>query len=185
MKLFDEFTIQKPENQSEHYELYVEGDWNDADYVESNVSIPKDKLENNDFLLYFISYMATGADSHFMEEDPDWDLFEDSDLEYAYMPRGYDANIHSITDVQLNYFDEDGKRYWVDIPRWNGLFKNEQDKVAKVNAAREKFEEGFEKEPSEPLEDEPEMIEFKERVAREVQEDLERMNQEYNEDERD
>ena len=43
----------------ERLNLNVEGDWNDADYVNRKVRIDKDVLENDDYLLYFISYIST------------------------------------------------------------------------------------------------------------------------------
>jgi len=41
MKLFKQFKIQKPKNEPDHYELFVEGDWNDADYVSMMSHIEK------------------------------------------------------------------------------------------------------------------------------------------------
>ena len=41
MKLFEQFKIQKPKNEPDHYELFVEGDWNDADYVSKTSRIEK------------------------------------------------------------------------------------------------------------------------------------------------
>ena len=59
MKLFEQFKIQKPEAEKDHYELFVEGDWNDGDYASKKTSIEKNIFENDDYLLYFISYIST------------------------------------------------------------------------------------------------------------------------------
>ena len=144
MKLFDNFKIQKPENQSEHYELYVEGDWNDADYVNRKERIDKDVLENDDYLLYFISYISTWCDVRWNSEDKrfnetdDWKkFFEDSDIGWDYLPSGYDSDIHTVTEVKLEYVSGT-TRYPVSIPSWGCLFKDEDEKRIKVMEAKNK-----------------------------------------------
>lgn len=148
MKLFDEFKIQKPENQSEHYELYVEGDWNDANYVNRKERIEKDVLENDDYLLYFISYISTwcgcgwGAEDKRFNETDDWKkFFEDSDIGWDYLPSGYDCSIHTVTKVKLK-FVSGTTRYPVSIPSFGCLFKDAEDKEKKVLEAKVKDENG-------------------------------------------
>jgi len=145
MKLFDNFKIQKPENQSEHYELYVEGDWNDADYVNTKVSIKKEDFENDDFLLYFISFISTWAGRRgegYFNETEDWmEFFDDDDIQCEYLPHGYESDIHTITEVKLEYVSGT-TRYPVSIPSWGCLFKDEDEKRTKVMEAKNK-DEGF------------------------------------------
>lgn len=139
MKLFDNFKIQKPEEQSDHYELFVEGDWNDADYVRKKTSVNKKEFENDDFLLYFISYISTWAgrrvDGYFNETEDWMEFFDDDDIQYEYLPSGYNANIHTITEVKLEYVSGT-KRYPVSIPSWGCLFKDKAEKKAKVIEAK-------------------------------------------------
>ncbi len=138
MKLFEQFKIKKPKNQSEHYELFVEGDWNDGDYVHRKEIIDKNVLENNDYLLYFISYISTWCgcrwnqdDKRFNETD-DWKkFFADSDIRWDYLPSVYDNDIHTVTEVKL-YYVSNGIQYPVEIPNFDSLFDNEDDKKRKV-----------------------------------------------------
>ena len=141
MKLFDKFKIQNPENQSEHYELFVEGDWNDADYVSKKTRIEKDVLENDDYLLYFLSYISTWCGNRWdprgkFNETKEWnELFEDADIQWDYLPYGYESPIHTVTKVKLE-FVSGGTRFPVSIPSWDGLFADEADKEKKVIEAR-------------------------------------------------
>ena len=147
MKLFDEFKIQKPENQPEHYELYVEGDWNDADYVNRKESIDKDFLENNDYFLYFLSYISTWCGRRWdpegkFNETKEWKkFFADSDLPWEYLPSGNDYDIHTVTEVKLE-FVSGTTRYPVNIPSFGCLFKDAADREKKVLEAKVKDENG-------------------------------------------
>lgn len=50
MKLIDKFIVNKPESCSDHYELFVEGDWNDSDYVSKTTKFSKEQF-TDDYLL--------------------------------------------------------------------------------------------------------------------------------------
>lgn len=145
MKLFDQFKIQKPEKQSEHYELFVEGDWNDGDYVSKKTSIEKDILENDDYLLYFISYISTWCGKRHdpagkFNETDEWSrLFEDADLSFGFLPSGYEQDIHTVTEVKLE-FVFGTTRCPVSIPSFGCLFSSDDERDRKVLEARDKFE---------------------------------------------
>lgn len=144
MKLFDQFKIKKPENQTEHYELFVEGDWNDGDYVNRKEKIEKDVLENDDYLLYFISYISTWCDVRWnsknkrFNETDDWKkFFADSDIGWDYLPSGYDSDIHTVTEVKLE-FVSGTTRYPVSIPSFGCLFSSNDERNRKVLEALKK-----------------------------------------------
>jgi len=146
MKLFEQFKIQKPENQSEHYELFVEGDWNDGDYVSKKTSIEKNVFENDDYLLYFISYISSwcgcrwNQDEKRFNETKDWKkFFEDSDIGWDYLPSGYDCSIHTVTKVKLE-FVSGTTRYPVSIPSFGFLFSSNDERDRKVLEAKNAFE---------------------------------------------
>ena len=137
-ELFNKFKIGNPINEDPHYELYIEGDCNDADYIDRNSDIFVDELKNNEFLMYFISYMAS-AGPDFIKEDKDWkNYFDDSDFYWEYLPketRGFDVDIHKVTKVKLT-FVSGTLRYPVSIPSWDtDMFKDEEDKNTKLNEA--------------------------------------------------
>jgi hypothetical protein len=145
MKLFDKFKIQKPENQSEHYELFVEGDWGNGDIVSKKTSIEKDIFENDDYLLYFISYISTWCGKRYdpkgkFNETDEWSkLFEDAE-EFGFLPiGGYEQDIHTITKVKLE-FVSGTSRYPVSIPSFGCLFSSYDERDRKVLEAKNAFE---------------------------------------------
>ena len=141
MKLFEQFKIQKPKNEPDHYELFVEGDWNDADYVTKTTYIEKKWLENDDYLLYFISYIFSWMGKRWdpagkFNQTNDWNtLFEDADLSFDFLPQGYENDIHTVTKVKLDYVSN-GIRYPMEIPNFDSLFDNDDDKKHKVLTAK-------------------------------------------------
>ena len=146
MKLLDQFKIQKPENQPEHYELFVEGDWNDGDYVSKKTSIEKNVFENDDYLLYFISYISTWCgrrydpEGKFNETDEWRKLFEDAAFDFDFLPSGgYEQDIHTVTKVKLE-FVSGTTRYPVSIPSFGCLFSSNDERDRKVLEARDRLE---------------------------------------------
>ena len=145
MKLFDQFKIKKPENQPEHYELFVEGDWCDGDYVSKTSTISKYGLENNDYLLYFISYISTWCGRRyypkgkFNETDEWYKLFVDADNIFDFLPSGYEQDIHTVTKVKLEFVSGTA-RYPVSIPSFECLFSSNDERDRKVLEARNKEE---------------------------------------------
>lgn len=135
-ELSKKFKIEKPKSGKPHYELFIEGDWNDADYVTKKTEISVEDFEKDDYMLYYLSYLDS-AEGHFMEKSEDWDeLFYDCAEEfYDFLPYGYEQEIHSITEMKLTY-KENGKSFPVKIPTWKSLFKDEAEKKEKVLAAK-------------------------------------------------
>ena len=80
MKLIDKFIVKKPDSCSGNYELFVEGDWNDSDYVSKTTQISKEQL-TDDYLLYLISYIVAWCGKRYdprgkFNETREWnDLF--------------------------------------------------------------------------------------------------------------
>ena len=134
-KLSKQFKVKKPKSEKPHYELFIEGDWNDADYVTKKTVISVEDFEKDDYMLYYLSFLDS-VEGHFMETD-DWnDLFYDGAEEfYDFIPYGYERDIHSITEMKLTY-KENGKSSPVKIPSWKSLFKNKAEKTKKVLAAK-------------------------------------------------
>lgn len=129
------FKINKPKSKKPHYELYIEGDWNDADYVTKKTEISIEDFEKDDYMLYYLSYLDS-VDYHFMETDEWEELFYDvAEDFYNFLPYGYVQEIHTVTELELTY-KEDGKTFPVKIPSWKSLFKDEAEKKEKVLAAK-------------------------------------------------
>ena len=136
MKLIDKFIVQKPQASSDHYELFVEGDVNDGDYVSKTTRISKEQFAD-DYLLYFLSYLSAWVDRRWdplgkFNETKEWnDLFEDGDLQWDYLPGLCGEGIHTVTKLKLECVSG-GTRYPVSIPDWDTLFDSEDDKKKKV-----------------------------------------------------
>lgn len=134
-ELSKKFKIAKPKSKKPHYELYIEGDWNDADYVTKRTEISVEDFEKDDYMLYYLSYLDS-VGYHFMETDEWEELFYDGAEDfYDFLPYGYEQEIHSVTELELTY-KEDGKTFPVKIPSWKSLFKDEAGKKEKVLAAK-------------------------------------------------
>ena len=163
-ELSKKFKIEKPKSGNPHYELFIEGDWNDADYVTKKTEISVEDFENDDYMLYYLSFLDS-AEGHFMEESQDWDeLFCDwAEDFYNFLPYGYEQEIHSITDFKLTYH-EDGRSFPVKIPTWKSLFKDESEKKEKVLAAKTKKEEA----------DDAEFEKYREHMVDEAKKELEK-----------
>ena len=146
MKLFEQFKIQKPEAEEDHYELFVEGDWGKEYYVSKKTSIEKDVFENDDYLLYFISYISTWCGKRYdpkgkFNETDEWcKLFEDAAFDFDFLPTGgYEQDIHTVTKVKLE-FVSGSTRYPVSIPSFGCLFSSDDERDRKVLEAKNAFE---------------------------------------------
>ena len=137
-ELFKKFKVGKPIEEEPHYELYIEGDCNDADYIDRTTKISIDDMENDEFLMYFISFMASCRSKDFIKKDKDWKrYFDDTEFYWEYLPketRGFDVDIHTVSKVKLTYVSFEF-RYPVSIPLWNKLFNGDDDKRTKLDAA--------------------------------------------------
>jgi len=123
---------------SPHYEVFIEGDWNDADYVSRTNCISVDKFENTDLLLYFISFLQSNG--HHFEDSEDWKFFCNDDYDDirwddCRLPITPDfADLHSVTKITVSYIDGNNK-IRVEIPEWRTLFENAADKKEKLENA--------------------------------------------------
>lgn len=142
MELIDKFIVKEPQASSDYYELFVEGDVNDGDYVSKTTQLSKEQFAD-DYMLYFISYIATWCGKRWdprgkFNATKDWnDLFEEADLSFDYLPSFDGQSIHTPTKVRL-VFVSDGRRYPVEIPDFDELFHSEDEKRTKVIDARDK-----------------------------------------------
>lgn len=117
--------VDRPVEQGRYYELFVEGDYNDGDYVNSKTRISVEQFENDEYMLYLIVFLQSFG-SHFSDKRL-WELFEDDAYDdYYFMPSGGDYGVHSITDIRLSYH-ENGAVKDVSIPWWDELFDDTDD----------------------------------------------------------
>jgi len=122
-----------------YYELFIEGDVNDGDYLQWTTILPSIKLEGSDFLLYLISFLYTHRE-HF-EFHPDWKWFTAAGVASScgafddiIVPMVEGRAVHSITNLEL-YRVQDGRYLQLQIPDWDSLFFDTTDKKKKMSAA--------------------------------------------------
>lgn len=166
-ELSKKFKVKKPKSEKPYYELYIEGDWNDGDYVTKKTKISVEDFEKDDYMLYYLSYLDydhTSVDYYFRETD-EWEELFYSDAEdfYNFLPYGYEQEIHTITELELTY-KEDGKTFPVKIPSWKSLFKDDAKKKEKVLAAKKAKEDA----------EDAEFERFQEHMVEEAKKELEK-----------
>ena len=122
-----------------YYELFIEGDVNDGDYLQWTTILPSTKLEGSDFLLYLISFLHSHG-KHFASH-PDWVWFADAGVDDSCgafddikLPMVEGRAVHSITNLEL-YRVQDGRYSQLQIPDWDSLFFDTTDQKKKMSAA--------------------------------------------------
>lgn len=122
------------------YEVTVKWTWQDGSSETTIWQMEEEALDTNDILMYMISYL------NFAKTDPkeaeDWNWFEgECDASWILnecMPKTGKPEIPSAEVVKLEYV-MGSTRVPVDIPAWNTLFIDEEDKAAKLRVAVNKW----------------------------------------------
>lgn len=151
---YNEFDIFKkakfspiPSNR-ELYIVYVECDANDGDYMRDTLEFDKASFEEDELLLLVLSYISkysgrfSEGDSwnspnygHYVEENDDFpwlgEYLSDNDiLIYAGM---CDMPCHSISNIDIVYYDSNGIANKVSLPDVDNLFESKEEFVDYLN----------------------------------------------------
>lgn len=126
---------------STHYELDVECHWEDGTTSVETSTIEKDVFEDNELIMYFISFMSTRY--RHMQDVFDWFWFDGmSDVAWfvlndcsTFRHHIEDHGVLNGTHMLKLYCVVGGIRIPVDVPPWDSLFENEDDKTMKMDAA--------------------------------------------------
>ena len=145
MSLRDKFIIDKADKKAEpYYELEVEMDSNDGDYIRETVAFDKSEWEKlPEFFFLMLAYLGHGCSGKFSHGD-NWgdyyghhwednkhglreeiDIFADHWNCMCYSDWGC---CHSFSEMTLKYYDEDNCKHDVVIPSIDDQFKTEEDK---------------------------------------------------------
>lgn len=131
----------------ELYIVYVECDANDGDYMRDTLEFDKASFEEDELLLLVLSYVSkySGRFSeggwnnpnygHYVEENDDFpwlgEYLSDNDiLIYAGM---CDMPCHSISNIDIVYYDSNGTANKVSLPDVDNLFESKEEFVDYLN----------------------------------------------------
>lgn len=164
MSLRDKFVIQKSDGKTEpYYELEVEMDSNDGDYIRETVSFSKSEWEKlPEFFFLMLSYLGQGYSGKFSHgndwgdyyghhwEDNKHDLREEIDIfadHWDCMCYSDWGCCHSFSDLTLKYYDEDNCQHDVVIPSIDDQFETEEEMIKAIkDACKEYIGEDYEAE---------------------------------------
>ena len=135
-------------NNRELYSVHVTCDANDGDYMENTIKVNKSSFEDDELFLLVLSYVSKysgkfsdgkGWNSrcygHHVDENKDFPwlsdyLSENSILIYAGM---CDMMCHSVSDIDIVYYDNNGIANKVELPDVDDLFESKEEFVDYLN----------------------------------------------------
>lgn len=132
------------------YCVDVECDANDGDYMNSGVFYGREEFRGNELLMLVLSYVSVytgrfidesedswrnGYYGHYVAENEDFPwldtyLSEENLLCFAGM---IDAPCHSISNVEITYYDSSGSTSLVELPSVDDLFEDKEEFVQYLN----------------------------------------------------
>lgn len=156
MSLRDKFVIEKTDEKTEpYYELEVEMDSNDGDYIRETVTFDKTKWEKlPEFFFLMLAYLGRGYSGKFSHgnnrgdyyghhwEDNKHGLREEIDIFtecwdcMCYSDWGC---CHSFSDLTLKYYDEDNCQHDVVIPNIDDQFETEEEMIKAIKDACKEY----------------------------------------------
>ena len=135
-------------NDRELYTVYVTCDANDGDYMENTIKVNKSSFENDELFLLVLSYVSKysgkfsdgkGWNSrcygHHVDENKDFPwlsnyLSGNGILIYAGM---CDMMCHSVSGIDIVYYDNNGIANKVKLPDVDDLFESKEEFVSYLN----------------------------------------------------
>ena len=135
-------------NNRELYIVYVECDANDGDYMRDTIEFDKSSFEEDELLLLVLSYVSKysgkfsegkswscGYYGHHVDDNKDFPwlsdyLSENGILIFAGM---CDTMCHSVSGIDIVYYDNDGIANEVTLPDVDDLFESKEEFVNYLN----------------------------------------------------
>lgn len=135
-------------NDRELYTVHVTCDANDGDYMENTIKVNKSSFENDELFLLVLSYVSKysgkfsdgkGWNSrcygHHVDENKDFPwlsnyLSGNDILIYAGM---CDMMCHSVSGIDIVYYDNNGIANKVELPDVDDLFESKEEFVSYLN----------------------------------------------------
>lgn len=147
-------------NDRELYTVYVVCDANDGDYMRDTIEFDKSSFEEDELLLLVLSYVSkySGKFSnekgwnnrcygHHVDDNKDFPwlsdyLSENGILLFAGM---CDMMCHSVSSIDIVYYDNDGIANKVKLPDIDNLFENKKEFVDYLNKLYDLYKESNKK----------------------------------------
>lgn len=156
MSLRDKFVIEKTDKKTEpYYELEVEMDSNDGDYIRETVTFDKTEWENlPEFFFLMLAYLGRGYSGKFSHGNKRGDYYghhwkdnkhglrEEIDIFTDYwncMCYSDCGRCHSFSDLTLKYYDEDNCQHDVVIPNIDDQFETEEEMIKAIKDACKEY----------------------------------------------
>lgn len=135
-------------NDRELYMVHVTCDANDGDYMENTIKVNKSSFEDDELFLLVLSYVSkysgkfsdgkgwnSGCYGHHVDENRDFPWLSDylsakNILIYAGM---CDMMCHSVSYIDIVYYDNNGIANKVKLPDVDDLFESKEEFVSYLN----------------------------------------------------
>lgn len=135
-------------NNRELYIVYVECDANDGDYMRDTLEFDKNSFEEDELLLLVLSYVSkysgkfsegkgwnNGYYGHYVDENEDFPWLSDylSENDILIFAGMYDMPCHSVSSIDIVYYDDNGVANKVKLPDVDDLFESKGEFVNYLN----------------------------------------------------
>lgn len=138
----------------ELYLIHVECDANDGDYMRDTLEYDKESFEEDELLLLVLSYVGKysgkfseekgwrhGYYGHHVSENEDFPWLEEYLQDnYILIYAGMcDMPCHSVSSIDITYYDDNGIANKVELPDVDNLFESKEEFVNYLNKLYEEW----------------------------------------------
>lgn len=135
-------------NNRELYIVHVECDANDGDYMRDTLEFDKNSFEEDELLLLVLSYVSkysgkfsegkgwnNGHYGHYVDENEDFPWLSDylSENDILIFAGMCDMPCHSVSSIDIVYYDDNGVANKVKLPDVDDLFESKGEFVDYLN----------------------------------------------------
>lgn len=135
--IFDKFT-RKPaaRKHTNCYEIYITWDMNDGDNMSDFCHISEEEFKKDSLFQYVLSYITGGTRFYrpyksygkHVAEDIHFNWLEDYLIDNGLMLFSDWGPCHSVVNIEMSYYNENGIKEDVIIPRFDTLFEGKSEK---------------------------------------------------------
>lgn len=139
-------------NNRELYIVYVECDANDGDYMRDTLEFDKSSFEEDELLLLVLSYVSKNG-GRFSEgwDNPNYGCYVSENDDFPWLGEYLSDNdiliyagmcdmlYHSISNVDIVYYDDNGIANKVELPDVDNLFESKEEFVNYLNKLYEEW----------------------------------------------
>ena len=137
---------------TENYTQYMECDANDGDYMRDTLEFDKSSFEEDELLLLVLSYVSKNG-GRFSEgwDNPNYGCYVSENDDFPWLGEYLSDNdiliyagmcdmlCHSISNVDIVYYDDNGIANKVELPDVDNLFESKEEFVNYLNKLYEEW----------------------------------------------